>query len=100
LNMNPPMLSLTEASVPRDNAFGGQAYHNGLLGNHTLAATAAANLVFPRSGQTSPGIPTQSSGPPPPPPTPASEKPQKPEKSKVKLFSRQVKIGSRSDNKD
>ncbi|KAH6851022.1 HbrB-like-domain-containing protein [Chaetomium sp. MPI-CAGE-AT-0009] len=100
--MNPPMLSLTEASVPRDNAFGGQTYHNGLVGNHTLAATAAANLVFPRSTQASPGVPSQSftPQPQPPPPPPASEKPQKPEKSKVKLFSRQVKIGSKSDSKD
>ena len=100
--MNPPMLSLTEASIPRDNAFGGQTYHNGLLGNHTLAATAAANLVFPRSAQTSPGIPTQPMAPPPPPPPPpppTSEKPLKPEKSKVKLFSRQVKIG-KIDPKD
>ncbi|KAK3901515.1 HbrB-like-domain-containing protein [Staphylotrichum tortipilum] len=100
--MNPPMLSLTEASMPRENAFGGQTYHNGLLGNHTLAATAAANLVFPRSTQTSPGVPSQQMGPqpPPPPPPPASEKPMKPEKSKVKLFSRQVKIGGKSDPKD
>ncbi|KAG7285321.1 hypothetical protein NEMBOFW57_009943 [Staphylotrichum longicolle] len=98
--MNPPMLSLTEASMPRDNAFGGQGYHNGLLGNHTLAATAAANLVFPRSAQTSPGIPSQPMVPQPPPPPPASEKPLKPEKSKVKLFSRQVKIGGKSDPKE
>ncbi|SPQ27699.1 b9f1c127-11a6-4585-9f8b-37fc4b6d10a3 [Thermothielavioides terrestris] len=100
--LNPPLLSLTEASVPRDNAFGGETYHNGLPGNHTLAATAAANLVFPRSAQTTPGIPTQSLAPqpPPPPPPPASEKPAKPEKSKVKLFSRQVKIGGKSDLKD
>ncbi|KAL2132813.1 hypothetical protein VTI74DRAFT_3245 [Chaetomium olivicolor] len=100
--LNPPMLSLTEASVPRDNAFGGQSYHNGLLGNHTLVATAAANLVFPRSAQTSPGIPTQSLNPQPPPPPPASEKPFKPEKSssKVKLFTRQLKTGGKSDTKD
>ncbi|KAK0673423.1 HbrB-like-domain-containing protein [Cercophora samala] len=102
MNMNPPMLSLTEASGPRENAFGGQTYHNGLLGNHTLAATAAANLVFPRSAQTSPGLPTQSGmPPPPPPPPPASEKPPKPEKSKVpKLFSRPVKIGSSKSSAD
>ncbi|KAK0741753.1 HbrB-like-domain-containing protein [Apiosordaria backusii] len=103
MNMNPPMLSLTEASGPRDNAFGGQTYHNGLLGNHTLAATAAANLVFPRSAQTSPGLPTQQQSgmgpPPPPPPPPASEKPVKSEKSKVpKLFSRPVKIGGKSSS--
>ncbi|KAL2160106.1 hypothetical protein VTH06DRAFT_1761 [Thermothelomyces fergusii] len=101
VTFNPPILSLTEASVPRDNAFGGQAYHNGLAGSHTLAAATAANLVFPRSTQTSPGGPTQSmTTPPPPPPPPISEKPQKPEKSKVKLFSRPVKIGSRGDSKE
>ncbi|KAL2170910.1 hypothetical protein VTG60DRAFT_4314 [Thermothelomyces hinnuleus] len=101
VTLNPPILSLTEASVPRDNAFGGQVYHNGLAGNHALAATTAANLVFPRSTQASPGVPAQSMTPSPPPPPPASEKPQKPEKSKVKLFSRPVKIGSsRSDNKE
>lgn len=101
VTLNPPMLSLTEASVPRDNAFGGQTYHNGLSGNHTLAAATAANLVFPRSTQAAPGGPMQSMTPPAPPPPPASEKPQKSEKSKVKLFSRPVKIGSsRSDNKE
>ncbi|KAK4172090.1 HbrB-like-domain-containing protein [Triangularia setosa] len=101
MNMNPPMLSLTEASGPRENAFGGQTYHNGLLGNHTLAATAAANLVFTRSAQTSPGLSTQSSGMLPPPPPPASEKPAKSEKSKVpKLFSRPVKIGGKSSSSD
>ncbi|KAK4204821.1 HbrB-like-domain-containing protein [Triangularia verruculosa] len=102
MNMNPPMLSLTEASGPRENGFGGERYHNGLLGNHTLAATTAANLVFPRSAQTSPSpglVGDRGSGmpPPPPPPPPASEKPVKAEKSKVpKLFSRPVKIGSKS----
>lgn len=101
-SMNLPMLSLTEASGPRDNAFGGQSYHNGLVGNHTVAATTAANIVFPRSAQTSPGLPTQQALPPqaPPPPPPASEKPSKPEKSKVKLFSRPGKIVGKGDTKD
>ncbi|KAK4133264.1 HbrB-like protein [Trichocladium antarcticum] len=101
-SMPPPMLSLTEASVPRDHVLGGQSYHNGLVGNHTMAATAAANMVFSRSAQTSPGMPTQAPTPQnqmPPPPPPASEKPFKPERSKVKLFSRPVKIG-KSDPKD
>jgi hypothetical protein len=100
--LNPPMLSLTEASVPRDSALGDQSYHNGLVGNHTLAATTAANIVFPRSGQTSPGLPTQQSFSPQamPPPPPTSEKPAKPEKSKVKLFSRPGKIVGKSDSKD
>ncbi|KAL2116648.1 hypothetical protein VTJ04DRAFT_8816 [Mycothermus thermophilus] len=105
VNMNPPLLSLTEASVPRDNVFGNQAYHNGLLGNPNMAAAAAANLVFPKSASTqaSPAISTLASSPqPPPPPPPVSEKPPKPEKekSKVKLFARQVKIGSRSETKE
>jgi len=93
--LSPPMLSLTEASGPRENAFGGASYHNGLPGNHSLAATAAANVVFPRSGQSSPRLPSSQAAPPPPPPPPP-----KPEKSKVKLFSRPGKIGVKTDAKD
>ncbi|KAL3425515.1 hypothetical protein PVAG01_02306 [Phlyctema vagabunda] len=87
---SPPLLSLTEASGPRDNSFGGQLYHNGLLGGHTLTpAQTAANVVFPKSPASSPGLP----------PTDFSdhrmqpEKPVSKEKSKVKLFSRPGKIG-------
>ena len=96
-SLNPPVLSLTEASGPRETGFGSQGYHNGLLGNN--AATTAANVVFPRSGQASPvtnQIPQQ---PPPPPPPPLPEK--KPEKSsKVKLFSRPGKIGTKGEPKE
>ncbi|KAK3314916.1 HbrB-like-domain-containing protein [Apodospora peruviana] len=92
--LSPPVLSLTEASVPRDNVFQSQTYHNGLPGNHNLAAATAANIVFPRSGQSSPGLP--SSAPPMAPPPP----PPKPEKSKVKLFSRPGKISIKGDPKD
>jgi len=105
--LSPPMLSLTEASAPRESGFGNQGYHNGLVGNHTLAATAAANMVFPRSGQSSPGLPSQSSVsssssmPPPALPPSVPEKPAKTEKSKVKLFSRPaMKIGVKGDPKD
>lgn len=94
--LNPPMLSLTEASAPRETGFGSQGYHNGLLGSN--AAATAANMAFPRSGPTSPTsqIPPQ---PPPPPPPPLPEK--KPEKSsKVKLFSRPGKIGVKAEPKD
>lgn len=95
--LNPPVLSLTEASAPRDTGFGSQGYHNGLLGSN--AAATAANAAFPRSGQTSPvsQIPPQ---PPPPPPPPLPEK--KPEKSsKMKLFSKPNKIGTtKGDPKD
>lgn len=94
--LNPPVLSLTEASAPRETGFGSQGYHNGLLGSN--AATTAANVVFPRSGQTSP-ISNQISPQPPPPPPPLPEK--KPEKtSKVKLFSRPGKIGTKGESKD
>lgn len=96
-SLNPPVLSLTEASGPRETSFGSQGYHNGLLGNN--AATTAANVVFPRSGQTSPVTSQIPQQPPPPPPPPLPEK--KPEKSsKVKLFSRPGKIGTKGEAKD
>ncbi|OIW25828.1 HbrB-like protein [Coniochaeta ligniaria NRRL 30616] len=100
--LSPPLLSLTEASAPRESGFGHQGYHNGLLGSHTAAATAAANVVFPRSGQVSPKLPSQSQPQAPPPlVTTTSEKPVKAEKSKVKLFSRPGKIGIKGgDPKD
>lgn len=92
--LNPPVLSLTEASAPRETGFGGQGYHNGLLGSN--AAATAANMAFPRSGPTSP---TSQVPPQPPPPPPLPEK--KPEKSsKVKLFSRPGKIGVKAEPKD
>ncbi|KAK5661417.1 hypothetical protein OQA88_11317 [Cercophora sp. LCS_1] len=103
--LSPPMLSLTEASAPRESGFGNQGYHNGLVGNHSIAATTAANLVFSRSGQPSPGLPVQSSASsvhslPTNLPPPVPEKPAKSEKSKVKLFSRPVKISVKGDPKD
>jgi len=100
--LSPPLLSLTEASAPRESGFGNQGYHNGLLGSHTAAATAAANVVFPRSGQSSPKLPSQGQPHAPPPlVTTTSEKPLKSEKSKVKLFSRPGKIGIKGgDPKD
>ena len=90
---SPPVLSLTEASGPREPTFGGQVYHNGLLGGHTSAAQTAANVVFSKSPGSSPGLP----------PTDYEQyrmmpdKPIKAEKPKVKLFSRPGKI---SINKD
>ncbi|KAA8574578.1 hypothetical protein EYC84_006024 [Monilinia fructicola] len=113
--ISPPLLSLTEASAPRDNTFGGQGYHNGLLGGGSTAAQTAANIVFPKSPGSSPAL------------TPTefdqrsqaqaqakaqaqlqaqaqvqaqqaqAEKPAKAEKSKVKLFSRPGKIGISKD---
>lgn len=100
--LSPPLLSLTEASAPRESGFGNLGYHNGLLGSHTAAAAAAANVVFPRSGQSSPNPPSQGQPHAPPPlVTSTSEKPVKSEKSKVKLFSRPGKIGIKgSEPKD
>lgn len=94
------MLSLTEASAPRDNGFGSQGYHNGLLGSHAAAATAAANVVFPRtsSQRTSPVPPIQEHSMSPPFAVPG--KSAKPEKSKVKLFSRPKKIETKSESKE
>ena len=42
--------------------FGGQQYQNGLAGSHSLAATTAANVVFPRNPPPSPGIPSEQFG--------------------------------------
>ncbi|KAJ4311824.1 hypothetical protein N0V84_010241 [Fusarium piperis] len=99
---SPPMLSLTEASAPRDTGFGNHGGHAG--GAHSsAAATAAANVVFPRSGHSSPRGPHSVSPQPysqPPPPPPASEKPLKTEKSKVKLFSRPGKISTKGETKE
>ncbi|KAI0121283.1 HbrB-like-domain-containing protein [Xylariales sp. AK1849] len=111
--VSPPMLSLTEASVPREGPFGGrrdssnsvQGYHNGLLGSQ--AATTAANVVFPRtSPQTSPGLPTQEQlqlqlqHSPFLPPLSIPDKPARSEKSKVKLFSRPKKIDTKGESKE
>lgn len=119
--LSPPMLSLTEASVPREaGALLGptrsneQTYYNGLLGSS--AATAAANVVFPRASpqsSSSPSLPTSDQAQQPPPPQPQQqgaspylppltipEKPAKSEKSKVKLFSRPKKIDVKGETKE
>ncbi|ORY58523.1 HbrB-like-domain-containing protein [Pseudomassariella vexata] len=100
--LSPPMLSLTEASVPREGGFGYQGYHNGLSGNHSAAAAAAAaaNVAFPRSPQSSPGLPSQEQQSPYPPSLSVPEKPAKAEKSKVKLFSRPKKIDIKGETKE
>ncbi|GAB0131982.1 hypothetical protein EsDP_00000433 [Epichloe bromicola] len=100
--MSPPTLSLTEASAPRDGAFGGVGshYYDRAAGLHSSAATAAANVVFPRSGHNSPREKSTSPQPfPPIPPVPAAvpEK-SKAEKSKHKLFSRPGKSSNSSSS--
>ena len=106
--LSPPLLSLTEASAPRDNGFAGgqshQGYQHGLAGNPSSAATAAANVVFPRQSPQSSPIPAHPAhpahDPPMPPPLIIPEKPSKYEKSKVKLFSRPKKIDTKGDVKE
>lgn len=102
--MSPPMLSLTEASAPRDTGFGNPGPYDRVGGTHASAATAAANVVFPRSGHNSPrekSVSPQFPPVPPIPPTLPEKLSMKAEKSKVKLFSRPGKIStSRGDTKD
>jgi hypothetical protein len=97
---SPPMLSLTEASAPRDGTFWSHgAGPSERQPSFSSAATAAANVVFPRSGRNSPT--TTSMGPPPAPFPPfQNEKPARSEKSKVKLFSRPVKISTKGETKE
>jgi uncharacterized protein YceK len=105
-HLSPPMLSLTEASAPREAGFWGQGGggHGDRAVSHSSAATAAANVVFPRSGRNSPTTSTAPQPPPPPPPVPTPfhqlEKPAKSEKPKVKLFSRPNKISVKGETKD
>ncbi|UKZ82210.1 hypothetical protein TrVFT333_009994 [Trichoderma virens FT-333] len=106
--ISPPTLSLTEASAPRESAFIGQGgAHQDRLGaaasQSSAAATAAANVVFPRSSSNSPRDPSASPQPQPFPSLPTaaststiSEKPlSKSEKAKAKLFSRPSKISAK-----
>lgn len=102
--LSPPLLSLTETSAPRDYVFGITVQSDRLAGPPS-AATAAANVVFPRSGHSSPSDKSLSPQPVPPlppmPPTLPDKPSAKAEKSKVKLFSRPGKIGtSKGDAKD
>ncbi|KAG6024851.1 hypothetical protein E4U41_001666 [Claviceps citrina] len=105
--MGLPLLSFTEASAPRDSALrgmGGQHHDRAAAGSgsHYSAATAAANVVFPRSGHNSPRDKTtspQSFAPPPPAPpahavAAAVPEKSKAEKSKHKLFHRPGKGSS------
>lgn len=99
---SPPVLSLTEASAPRDTGFansqergaGGPTHQIDRLGGSHSAATAAANVVFPRSGHSSPSQQPSSPQPytqpaaPPPAPSTLAEKHSKSERAKAKLFSR------------
>ncbi|MCJ1384608.1 hypothetical protein MMC17_007726 [Xylographa soralifera] len=96
--MKPPPLQIAYSSGANSNGGNGveQKYHNGLIGGHT-AATSAANAAFPRTAQLSPGLTTFTS---------AVEKDprSKTERAKMKLFSKPKHIGISgyrdSDKKD
>lgn len=95
---SPPMLSLTEASVPRDQGFGGQGYQNGLLGGSDgNAAHTAANMAFPKPPNASPSLQATADQDSYYAHRTQHDKPLKTEKSKVKLFSRPAKIGISKD---
>ncbi|RDA92605.1 hypothetical protein CP533_0917 [Ophiocordyceps camponoti-saundersi (nom. inval.)] len=99
--VSPPMLSLTEASAPRDSGFAGAAgqLRDRMGFSPSSTAAAAANVVFPRSGPSSPREKPMS--PPSVPPVPPEKPPSRLDKPKVKLFSRPVKIGtSKTDVKE
>ncbi|KAI9775513.1 MAG: hypothetical protein M1839_001054 [Geoglossum umbratile] len=66
-------------------------YHNGLLGSYA-AATSAANAAFPRSTIPSPALPSADA-----PSFSDREHKQKPEKSKMKLFSKPRSVGISKD---
>lgn len=103
------MLSLTEASVPRDGGAllgptrSNEQHQNTLLGGHSSAAREAANIVFPRaSPQTTPAMTPDQAYQSSPflPPLSIPDKPLKSEKSKVKLFSRPKKIDTKGESKE
>ncbi|RKF73269.1 putative HbrB [Golovinomyces cichoracearum] len=90
---NPPMSSLTETSVPQDSRLGNKVFHSSNVGvSHKSAAQTAASVVFPKSPNTSPGLPPSEYLA-----EKEKEKPVKAEKSKVKLFSRPGKNGTSKD---
>lgn len=83
----PPIQATTDATRklsggPSPNQ---QQYHNGLVGGHTAAASAA-NAAFPRSAQLSPGLTSFEA------PTDKGHK-LKTERSKRKLFSKPKQLG-------
>ncbi|KAF1962791.1 HbrB-like protein [Byssothecium circinans] len=84
----------------------GMTYQNGLIGGNRMAATAAANVAFPRSPLHSPNMSQQQQqemGSPKPSTPDPSQQPKTREKSKMKLFSKpkniKVEKGRDMDNK-
>lgn len=74
----------------------GMTYQNGVAGGNRVAATAAANVAFPRSPLLSPNLqqpqPQQEMGSPKPSTPEPSQMPKTKEKSKMKLFSKPKNI--------
>ncbi|RKF57426.1 putative HbrB [Erysiphe neolycopersici] len=95
---NPQVQAFMDSSIPHENGLGSQNYHYGIVGgSQGNVVHSAASIMFPKSTVSSPGISSEYSierekekerdfeN--------EKEKPIKNEKSKVKLFSRQGKIG-------
>ncbi|POS82985.1 hypothetical protein EPUL_005454 [Erysiphe pulchra] len=100
--LNPQVQVFTDSSTPHEIGLGSQNYHNGLMrGIQANVTHSAASIMFPKSTVSSPGISSEHfnerekdkerdiEN--------EKEKPIKSEKSKVKLFSRQAKIGISKD---
>lgn len=101
--LSPPLLSLTEASLPHDTtALSGALPGDRPAASHSATATTAANVVFPRSGHNTPRDKSTSPQPfLPVPPALPEKPPTKADKPKVKLFSRPAKIATaKADAKD
>lgn len=103
---SPPLLSVTEASGERYNGFGqgqygpssnqgGPVYRNGLIGGTVNPAAAAASVVFARSPMMSPNLVQADNNP-----FKEPEKPAKPERSKMKLFSKPGKLTGLGKDKE
>ncbi|KAI9681302.1 MAG: hypothetical protein M1817_002585 [Caeruleum heppii] len=88
-NSPPPLQTNNSAN----GAILGQTYQQ-MIGNDTNAAATAANAAYPRSALSSPGLPPS---PGQIPPLPDRDVKTKPEKSKMKLFSKPKSIGISKD---
>ncbi|RHZ58139.1 uncharacterized protein CDV56_106088 [Aspergillus thermomutatus] len=86
----PPPPPQPVLAAPSSGATSGQAYQNGIVGGNALAATTAANVVFPRGPALQAGMPGDQA-------QPEREQKHKGDKPKMKLFSKPKHIGISRD---
>ncbi|GAQ05841.1 hypothetical protein ALT_3162 [Aspergillus lentulus] len=86
----PPPPPQQVLAAPGSGTTSGQSYQNGIVGGNALAATTAANVVFPRGPALQPGMPGDQA-------QPEREQKQKGDKPKMKLFSKPKHIGISRD---